>query len=286
LDLASASLRDRSEASHRDAASKDLALEAAEAKKAAADVVEARARVAAQAQREKLCEASERVKDAERELRSVQASQKECARQRAVHMKVKDKLKALEEEGLMPLVDNNFSLEKDAKKALAKLLRDADKMGLAESCPPSLSTVLLQKKEERKEFDEVVIDHVRGAMSQKAASVDAALEANQAQALALVADFEAKEQPLQVLKAEAAEEAAAFQREQSALDEAMKTGRQEAKTVESARSQCRDLQAAVIALEAETSKVQAVWKSFEAIVCRSEEKPLNTEEKPEITQTL
>jgi len=275
LEKAAAELSERVDGAHREAAVKEASLEGAEAKKQAAHAAMDATRAAIDAQKQKLAEKTSLVKAAEKEVKSIEASQKECSKENAAYNKEKDRFKAIEESGLQPLVDNALS-DKEAKKASAKFIKDMEKLGADGSMVASVPAVLLKKKEERQSFDNMVVDQLRGTIHERIATIDAALEANETQGRQLAADLEAKQSTLQDRQKDQSDDSADLQRLQSAFTDAAQQEGQALELVDSIQVARKDFAAAAAQAENEGVRLQAVRDLFETMAARTREVPKET----------
>lgn len=188
---------------------------AKEASEAQADTVEAQ-RVQLQAvsaeleAAEKLCcDESEKLKgeeatlkDAQKEAAQVTSNQKTNAKHRSSVEKEKSMYAGIEEGTLKPLIEGGFATEKEAQKAINKLVKDLERIGAESAMLVSVPPVLRKKPEERKGFDDMVLDSVKGILKGALDAADAKLAPIDTEAQEL--EVEAKVKAEVVEKAQAA----------------------------------------------------------------------------------
>jgi len=276
LEKAAIELTARVDNANRDSAVKEAELKTAENQQLAAHATMDAIRSSIDAQKMKLGEKTSQVKAADKELKSLEAAQKECTKEQAAYSKEKDKFKAIEESGLQPLVDNALS-DKEAKKAIAKFTKDMEKLGADGSMVASVPAVLTKKKEDRQTFDTMVIDQLRATLHERIATIDAALEANESQGRTLTVDIETKQASLQVLQQDQGAETTELQRLQAALAESAKEEGQALELASNIQRSRTELAAAAAVAQGEGDKLQAVRSAFEAMATRTREVPKEQE---------
>jgi len=174
-------------------ADSELELHKAQSQVALDELEEAKARIVAKSGA--LDGASFTLGECLQAIASSDAEQLAHASERDKLDKEQSKFKAEEEEELKAFLDQGPAVggsEKEAKKAMEKLMKEFGKLGAEPALLAAAPPVLFKTPEERAGFDSHVLDSLKALLTQRLGDVAQQLQANAAAAAALVPDATAK----------------------------------------------------------------------------------------------
>jgi len=240
---------------------------------------------ATQVEAEKLAAEQEALTAAEREVKLVETQQKANAKERAAIEKEKSKYTGIEEGTLKPLVEGGFATEKEAQKAINKLVKDLEKMGAESAMMVSLPPVLLKKPEERKGFDNMVLDSVKGILTTAIATVDAKFVDVDAKAAELETERADKATVVEKAQAARASQDAAWQAAKAASGDKANAKAEVDTAAEMCRLELEERCETASGADADLKAFAAVDEALAALAARSSAPP--PEEAPQAaTETV
>lgn len=228
---------------------------------------------AAQVEAEKLAAEEETLAAAEKEVMGVETQQRANAKERAAIEKEKSKYTGIEEGTLKPLVEGGFATDKEAQKAVNKLVKDLEKMGAESAMLASVPPVLLMKPDERKGFDNMVLDSVKGVLTSTISTVDAKLAEVEAKAVELLTENEGKAAVVEKAKAARDGQEAAVTSAQAVAADKMAAKQTSQSAVDTCNAELQERQDTVSATEADVVAFAEVSEALAFLAAQSSAPP-------------